>query len=358
MCITQHLPRKQQPSKVMHAPQYKHQFPEVVSQLKYQPKKQLLRPRSQQAVAGWRPDGVDCDTLGPADWTIQVACNEGIVQQNYLVHESVISSGRASRCEYFDRLFQSKDMIRASGTNTIPVQLERRAADLFPSLLDFLYCSPRFQVTTENSVGLKHLANLFKVPKMRDMTWKFIKKDMRLENLELYLRDATHFGDAQTSTWVAFECAKRITQLRPDSVILRNLSPDDFKQVIFVARLSHKGNSDHWSELVAEYCAHRIASLDETWFRDITNEENLPRISRVAAMKLLEIEFFMKKSATSMAIGGLGDSNHLSSLQRRCVQSLADQANMPMPNPPPQPQPMLPTVSKTMEAAFYQHNRF
>ena len=351
MCLTPHAPRKHQlPKKVMHLPlkqQYKQQPEVVVSPIQDQPqqhhqlqqvaKRQLLRQRRQQTVAAWKPDEAHIAEHGPTDWTIQVACNEGIVSQSYRVHESVITSGRASRCGYFDKLFQNKAMIRGSGTNTIPVQLERRAADLFPTFLDYLYCSPRFQVTTSNAMGLRHIAEVFKVPKMKDSTWKFIKKDMGLHNLEHYLRDAKHFGDSQTATWVAYECAKRITHLHPDSVVLRNLTPDDFKQAIFVARLSHKGTSDHWSELVAGYCSHNLKDLDERWFRNLTNEENLPGISRSAAMKLLEVEFFvLKKSSTGMS--GIADSNYLSSLQRRCVQAMSGQSEAPAPVPQPPPQ--------------------
>jgi hypothetical protein len=269
-------------------------------------------------VFDWRQSPTT-EGMASADWTIEVGCLHSTEYHSYPVHESIIAKGPIY-CGYFSRFFQSKDILKASGTSIIPIELERRAAELFPSFLDFLYCSPRFHITSETAVGLRYLAEFFKVPHMQEATWNFIKKDMSLHNIERYLRDANEFGDTQTANWVSFECAKHMANLDPSAPVLRALTPSNFKQVIHLARLSHKGGSIHWSEVVAVYCSARAKELDANWLKDLTSSQNLPVISRKAALQLLETEFIVRSLSS---VVDSPSTERLSSLQRRCVKALA-----------------------------------
>jgi hypothetical protein len=271
----------------------------------------------------WR-QGPTVEGMASADWTIEVGCLHGPEYHSYPVHESIIAKGPIY-CGYFSRFFQSNDMLKASGTSIIPIELGRRAAELFPSFLDFLYCSPRFHITSETAVGLRYLAEFFNVPHMQEATWTFIKKDMSLHNLERYLRDANEFADTQTANWVSFECAKHLAHLDPSAPVLRALTPCNFKQVIYLARLSHKGNSIHWSEIVAVYCSARAKELDAIWFKDLTSSQNLPVISHKAALQLLETEFIVRSLST---VVDPTSTERLTSLQRRCVKALAADSDL------------------------------
>lgn len=284
------------------------------------------RRQTSLCVVDWRQNNHESPTtwgMASADWTIEVGCLHSTECHSYPVHESVIAKGPIY-CGYFSRFFQSTDILKASGTSVIRIELERRAVELFPSFLDFLYCSPRFHITSETAVGLRYLAEFFKVPHMQEATWNFIKNDMSIQNLERYLRDANEFGDSQTANWVCFECAKRMAHLDPSALVLQALTPDSFKQCIYLARVSHKGHSIHRSEVVALYCSARGKDLDAIWFKEITSSQNLPVISQKAALKLLETEFLVRSLST---VAETPTTDRISSLQRRCVKALAADSN-------------------------------
>lgn len=254
-----------------------------------------------------------------SDRVICVTGSESHVTASFPVHELFLTGGER-KSAYFASLYQcmrlSKD---ASSLIVVPVTLKERAAALFPHFLDFVYSSSGFCITTETVVGLRYLAESFKNSKLLEETWRFIKKDMGVSNFELYLRDALYFEDKQTATWVAYGCTEHITLLSPSSPILQMMVPDDFQQIISLARLCSMNCPLHCSELVAAYCACHIKDVDERWFREVTKSENLPIISPKAALNLMEAEFQIKQEASP----NTGCPMLISSIQKRCVMALS-----------------------------------
>jgi hypothetical protein len=216
------------------------------------------------------------------------------------------------------------ERLQPENSRVIPVQLNDLAADAFPLFLDFIYCSPNFQVTTETAVALRYLAEFFKNAKLLEETWKFIKEDMDVSNLEKYICDSICFADRQTATWVAFGCAQNFAHVDVSSPIWELMSPDDFQRVISLVRLCRTGKSQQRSELVAVYCSHHMKQLDERWFREVTASQNLPVISPKAALSLLEAEFQLKRKM--IVVKSDSSPLHMSSLQRRCVKALSAQS--------------------------------
>jgi hypothetical protein len=216
------------------------------------------------------------------------------------------------------------ERLHPESSRVIPVQLNDHAADAFPLFLDFLYGSPNFQVTTDTAVALRYLAEFFKNTKLLEETWKFIKEDMNVSNLEKYLCEAICFADRQTATWVAFGCAQNFADIDISSPIWELMSPDDFQRVISLARLCRTGKSQQRSELVAIYCSHHMKQLDERWFREVTTSHNLAVISPKAALGLLEAEFQLKRKM--FVVKSNSSPSHMSSLQRRCVKALSAQS--------------------------------
>jgi hypothetical protein len=239
----------------------------------------------------------------------------------YSVHKVIVTTG-PRKCMALESQLQSL-MMQDGKATSININLSERAAILVPIVLEFIYHSPNFEITTKTAVGLRHLAEYFRIAQLQEATWQFIKKDIQqLENLELYLGEANYFDDKQTATWVAFECANKIQQIPVSSSIWQDLTPEDFKQSIKVSRACRTGIPLQTSELVAMYCSQHVKELTERIFKELTCCKNLPVISKNAALKLMEVEFRVRQLN-----GSVGTNTHpepLSTLQKRCVQALAN----------------------------------
>ena len=253
----------------------------------------------------------------PTTLKIQIIRSRSRTIDSYHVHESVVVSG-PRKCGCFAHQLHCM-MVEDSDVKTILMELDDRAAMLFPQVLNYVYCSPKFQITTSTAVGLRFLAGHLKQPQLQDEAWKFIREDIKVAKLEYYLKDANYFQDKQTATWVAFECAHRIKQIEPSSPLLEDMAPDDFKQAINLTRLCRTGSPIHCSELVAAYCSYHIKNVDERLFKELTSPENLPMVSKKVAVRLMELEYQIRQSSRDPS------QEHLSSLQKRCVQALAAQ---------------------------------
>ena len=257
-----------------------------------------------------------------SDLTLQITRDVSRRIDTYNVHKAIVTAG-PRKCMALDNQLQSM-MMKDGKAPFINIDLSERAAILVPIVLEFIYHSPNFEITTKTAVGLRHLAEYFRIAQLQEAAWQFIKKDIQqLENLELYLAEANYFNDKQTATWVAFECAKKIQQIPLSSSIWQDLTPEDFKQSIKVSRACRTGNPLQTSELVAMYCSHHVKQLTERTFKELTCSKNLPAVSKNAALKLLEIEFQIRQ------LNGAVDTKStphetLSPLQRRCVQALAN----------------------------------
>ena len=262
----------------------------------------------------WRSEA----SVRSSDKEIHVVDSETGKASVYHVHEDFISRG-ARKSAYFENFsqctehFQQRELSR-----TISVRLDHRTSKAFPVFLDYVYESPNFELTTNNVLAVRRIADLFKNIPLMSETWRFIKANMQADNYEHYLREAQHFGDGQTASWVAFGCAKDIHKISPCSDIWRMMSTNDFKRLsglIFQCRIGH---SQHFSEIVAAYIKHHMNEIDEASFKEMTSSKVIPEISAKAAMILMQAEYRIRKET----LQAKAQQNMLSSLQKRCMSIL------------------------------------
>lgn len=258
-----------------------------------------------------------------SDLTLQITRRDSRKVDTYSVHKAIVARG-PRKCMALERKLQSMMMENGKATS-IDIELSERAAILVPIVLEFIYQSPNFEITTKTAVGLRHLAEHFRIAELQEATWQFIKKDIQqLKNLELYHGEANYFNDKQTATWVAFECANKIQQIPLSSSIWQDLTPEDFKRTIKVSRACRTGIPLQTSELVAMYCSQHVKQLTDRTFRELTCSKNLPVVSKNAALKLLQVEFQIRQLNGALDTNTNTHPETLSTLQRRCVQALAN----------------------------------
>ena len=110
----------------------------------------------------------------------------------YFVHRNILALGQR-RSGYFSTLFHYDidDGVRCTN-----IELSSRAAEHFPDILDYMYFSRAFAVTTNNAVPLLFLAQSLQVKSLLRLVETFLEDDMRkLFNFGKYLSDALYFSD-------------------------------------------------------------------------------------------------------------------------------------------------------------------
>mmetsp|Transcript_15595 Transcript_15595/g.24250 ORF Transcript_15595/g.24250 Transcript_15595/m.24250 type:complete len:240 (-) Transcript_15595:26-745(-) len=139
-----------------------------------------------------------------SDWRIVIQIIEDDMEDTeasqkitYNVHKSVLGVG-PRRSEYFSRVFRNEVVIEAT-KSTSHIQLQDSAALAFPYMLDFMYrtndAATEVNVTTENAVALRHLAQYFGIPSLFLSVNNFIKSDLQVWNATIYLAEAELYRD-------------------------------------------------------------------------------------------------------------------------------------------------------------------
>ena len=109
----------------------------------------------------------------------------------YHVHRNILAIGERRSGYFANLLHYGID----DGRNSSDVELCSRAAAYFPDLLDYLYSSKAFTITTSNAVALFYLSQAFQVESLESSIEKFIKRDVKLFNFGRYMSEALYFGD-------------------------------------------------------------------------------------------------------------------------------------------------------------------
>ena len=110
----------------------------------------------------------------------------------YFVHRNILALGQR-RSSYFSTLFHYGI---DDGDRCTNIELSSRAADHFPDLLDYMYFSRAFAVTTNNAVPLMFLAQSLQVKSLLRIVEDFLEDDVRkIFNFGKYLSDALYFSD-------------------------------------------------------------------------------------------------------------------------------------------------------------------
>lgn len=260
------------------------------------------------------------------DWTIEVtrigrhgkakdnlASSNKSQLQRYHVHKAILSVG-PRRSEYFATLFR-QDHLSEFSTNTSRINLEESAADVFPSVLDYIYSEKTVMFTSKNATAVRHLAHYFGVR----LLWKFasvyIKGDFGLETAATYLSEALLYHDDKLVQASVDILAERIEEVSRRT--LTKLPPSSFERIVTSPRL--KCRSKKLSDIVLKYCQAQGESVDMPLLMKWTKYERMPSVSRKAALPLLKIAVSREEQAGV----NLADTHNV--LRTRCVEACVEE---------------------------------
>ena len=245
-----------------------------------------------------------------SDWTIQIVC-KGRDDEKYYVHKNILAIGPRKSC-YFERVFHSSQLQECS-TSTSQIVLEKTAADAVPALLDFMY-SKDIDMTTNQAGALRVLAQYFIVNLLYHKMMTFIREDINMTNVYIYIQNAIILEDFDMVAFAGTLIAKNIHELTPSSPLLETIDPKFFLEIITSPEIDHCGMSCHLSTLVAIYCQRDQHEISLELFDALTDQKHLPVIDKHAALTFLELQ-------SGLAIN---QSSEISCLQKRCIHVMLD----------------------------------
>ena len=120
--------------------------------------------------------------------------SSAFVDRTYHVHRNILAIG-TRRSGYFANLFHYGI---DDGDSSSCIEITSGAATYFPDLLDFMYSSSAFTITTRNAMALLFLSQAFQVSSLETMIESFINEDIKLRNVGHYMSDALYFGFDET----------------------------------------------------------------------------------------------------------------------------------------------------------------
>ena len=242
-------------------------------------------------------------------------------QQPNTMSTSTCSLAGSKKSHFFVSLLQLASEEKADeeiegATTTI----HENAVRLVPDMLDYIYSAQNIlHITTENAVGLLHLAQFFTIRAMATKVLSFIYEDMSVENMRTYQTSAFAFDDLQIMTVCSSRCAEQIKDISSDSLLLRDMDASFLLDIIACPRKDRNCCSGHMSKLVSAYCDLHREKVDATVFDEVTLAEYLPVISKDVALKMLLLEANIVPESVIR--------KKLTCLQRRCVAALTCPSN-------------------------------
>jgi len=270
--------------------------------------------RSPTASLDWRMDPAS----SLSDWKLEIFNRSTRKFTTYHVHRVVLGVGPRS-CGRFS--FQE-----TSGVTRVP--LIAQACKLMPLFLDFLYGQTAFAITTDNALGLAHLATVFEQAKLTTWVREFVMQDLTSKKLLRYWWDATYYDQVFYMDLLLQRAALELREA-PKEVVTSWLKEWSPTYILQLQRLCHQVpthlESSQWSTIVAEYCdLHpRDMTLELLTQLTATLDTNM---DPQAAMSLLEWELKLSGGESSLDRSFSFDEAQLeqSHLQSRCLKVLSD----------------------------------
>mmetsp|Transcript_15953 Transcript_15953/g.34677 ORF Transcript_15953/g.34677 Transcript_15953/m.34677 type:complete len:503 (-) Transcript_15953:223-1731(-) len=283
-----------------------------------------------EAPLSWRLD--EGDSL--SDWKIVVTRASGggsggrksnkkapPATATYHVHKNILAVG-PKRSEYFASLFKSRNQVPELANATSEIELEDSAADAFPVMLDFIYNARDDSiddVSTNNAVALRYLAQYFQIRSLFMKVTKFVEKDLRPENSPTYILEATTYHDVKLANAAIDICAAEYVSI--DVKHFEKLPPALLVKIFSSDNLDN-GGSLHLSKIVAHYCETHVddddEKIDEAVFVSLTDEKIMPHIDNKAALPLL-------RSLTAISFDDSSTKVKASAkkAKKRCIDALS-----------------------------------
>jgi hypothetical protein len=270
---------------------------------------------SMEYTPSWRLPPYSSDS----DWKLIIKIETDPSTTEYNVHKHMLTGG-FKKSQFFVSLLQLASEEKLDDVEGATTTIHRDAVRLVPDMLDYIYSAQNIlHITTENAVGLLHLAQFFTIRAMATKVLSFIYEDMSVENMRTYQTSAFAFDDLQIMTVCSSRCAEQIKNISSDSFLLRDMDASFLLDVISCPRKDRNGCSGHMSKLVSAYCDLHREKVDATVFDELTLAEYLPVISKDAALKLLLLEADIIPESVIR--------KKLTCLQRRCVAALTYPSN-------------------------------
>jgi len=257
-----------------------------------------------------------------SDWTIVVeSVPEGTISEYHVHKEVLIHNGRKSS-DYFSRIFG--DILNQKVYKYKTIKIHEDAAKLIETMLDYMYSvQDRLLLTSESAVGLRHLSQFFGIEALAKRVSAFIREDIELSNMDIYMDTTAAFDDLETIMLCADRCAEEIEDIHPLSQMVVEMDPSFVLAILSSEKFDRAKNSKHMSHIMTGYFISQQGVIDGHVFEELTAEEYLPTIDQEAAFPLLILEGTLVKDSNHDDHDVYdNDPNNLSSLQVRCIDAL------------------------------------
>ena len=254
-----------------------------------------------------------------SDWKLIIKIETDPSTIEYNVHKHMLTGG-FKKSQFFVSLLQLASEEKLDDVEGATTTIHRDAVRLVPDMLDYIYSAQNIlHITTENAVGLLHLAQFFTIRAMATKVLSFIYEDMSVKNMRTYQTSAFAFDDLQIMAVCSSRCAEQIKDISSDSFLLRDMDASFLLDIISCPRKDRNCCSGHMSKIVSAYCDLHREKVDATVFDELTLAEYLPVISNSVALKLLLLEANLVPESVIR--------KKLTCLQRRCVAALTHPSN-------------------------------
>ena len=276
----------------------------------------------------WRQE----DSL--SDWTIKVSFETSV--SHYQVHRPILGSG-ARKGRYFERLFKTGLDVQEhrSQISIIPLTVPSQVS-AFSIMLDFMYGEDIFEAdkpTVESVVALRSLSNYFDIPKLSNLTAKYIDDNMTTKKSFEYLTQACLYRDEKLIVHAASKYADEVRKgenavqnngyytghLENHEDEINSLDSDSFERVMKYLNFQ-KVKSDFYSFVLMKYLQEH-PSFPVSKFMSLTCCKVMPELDLIASIFILN---YASRFDTCFDEDQCTCGKEHRSINRRCTKSFVD----------------------------------
>ena len=245
-----------------------------------------------------------------SDWRMKVKHRHDGKIDTYHIHKHILAVGQY-KCTFFAEIFLSHEHTNASKGSTL-IELAEGPANLVPIVLDFIY-SPEHDllITTRTASTLRFLSRVFGVWVLNKKVVEYVRKDMDLTNMLLYLEHAELYDDERITSIAIRKCATNIKEIDPESDLLRGIKPDFFGRVVASTEIDTSA-SCHINILIAKYFT--LHELDESLLGQLLKHVPMKEIDQYSALQLLRVMSSVKSKGVAI----------FSDIRKRCSDILIE----------------------------------
>ncbi len=296
-------------------------------------------PKQRKSVLSWRSD----PSASFSDWTIEVATVEDdriVCSTFFHCHSNVLVWG-PRKCDVFVKLFQER-MQLVPPTTITQIELPVSEAEVFPILLDFVYCETTLSLSANQICSIYLLAERFENEMLVTAIHNFVENLLDFEqSIEFLSYARSHDMREKIERLVLSMISKICGYLVQYPAEAKNVPPELLAHILHrraqVMKVL-KGEdprkfSGEWevhrsklmSLVVAECCHHAATSksgehqLTRRTFERLINSKHLPALDSEAALKMLQVDAILDAKKET---GDVTQRNQLSSFESRCVKAL------------------------------------